>query len=465
MAYQNPFFNSHFYNEFNSHINAPPPPPPPPTESSGTDGGGDTAPSGGNQTSYTQPTAAAYITPAAVAFTPVVPVVMAAFPMQNGYHQQQQFAQNNNNGFRGKPRFNNTNKRKSNNYNNNQHQGKRMKEEHFIAFCDVCDRGFKTQEKKEEHYREHKKCDHPGCKFEAHFKIVAMHYKNMHGPNSFNIRVSTPEEIQKWREERKKNYPTHGRVQEKSKLEKENIARGAVLKQESFGKFNKNKRNQNKHNRNNKKNQKFNTYRTERVVKEEPVGDENTNTPNGKKENDMSMSIDSVGIPAIKTEHGVKETKAPPKPDEIKSVVKDVGALKSLMFCYSDSESDSEQNDDQKVDDPSNDATQKEQNNDIIRNPSTKEEIHHDIVESTEHQNEQTEECQEPVKQQRNNRNKNNRRNQKQQQRNRIPPKRPSLLRKLLEPEIRKERNDILQCIRYIVENNFFDDLPPPIGE
>lgn len=33
-----------------------------------------------------------------------------------------------------------------------------------------------------------------------------------------------------------------------------------------------------------------------------------------------------------------------------------------------------------------------------------------------------------------------------------------TLLEKLLEPEIRHERNVILQCVRFVVKNNFFDD-------
>ena len=33
----------------------------------------------------------------------------------------------------------------------------RIKDEHFIDYCDVCDRGFKTEEKKRQHYSEHTK--------------------------------------------------------------------------------------------------------------------------------------------------------------------------------------------------------------------------------------------------------------------------------------------------------------------
>jgi len=34
----------------------------------------------------------------------------------------------------------------------------------------------------------------------------------------------------------------------------------------------------------------------------------------------------------------------------------------------------------------------------------------------------------------------------------------PTLLEMLLAPEIRRERNIILQCVRYIVKKNFFED-------
>jgi len=37
------------------------------------------------------------------------------------------------------------------------------------------------------------------------------------------------------------------------------------------------------------------------------------------------------------------------------------------------------------------------------------------------------------------------------------PPTSPPSFQ-LLEPEIRRERNDVLQCVRYIVEREFFDE-------
>ena len=37
-----------------------------------------------------------------------------------------------------------------------------------------------------------------------------------------------------------------------------------------------------------------------------------------------------------------------------------------------------------------------------------------------------------------------------------VKPRQPTLLEKLLAPEIRKEQNAILQCVRYIVREEFF---------
>jgi hypothetical protein len=48
-----------------------------------------------------------------------------------------------------------------------------------------------------------------------------------------------------------------------------------------------------------------------------------------------------------------------------------------------------------------------------------------------------------------------------QVQHNIVKRKKLTLLQKLLAPEIRSERNKILQCVRFIVQNNFFDESNP----
>lgn len=72
--------------------------------------------------------------------------------------------------------------------------------------CDRCDRSFKTQELLNYHISEHIPCGINGCQFVAHPKIVERHIQMQHetGLAEQIMRLNTPEEIQKWREERKK---------------------------------------------------------------------------------------------------------------------------------------------------------------------------------------------------------------------------------------------------------------------
>ena len=72
--------------------------------------------------------------------------------------------------------------------------------------CDRCDRSFKSQELLDTHIAEHVQCGIDGCKFVAHPKIVEKHIQMQHetGLALKIMKLTSPEEIAKWREERKK---------------------------------------------------------------------------------------------------------------------------------------------------------------------------------------------------------------------------------------------------------------------
>lgn len=78
--------------------------------------------------------------------------------------------------------------------------------QNYSFSCDRCDRSFKNQELLDCHISEHIPCGIDGCPFVAHPKIVEKHIQMQHetGLADQIMRLNTPEEIQKWREARKK---------------------------------------------------------------------------------------------------------------------------------------------------------------------------------------------------------------------------------------------------------------------
>lgn len=75
------------------------------------------------------------------------------------------------------------------------------------------------------------KCNIDGCQFIAHPKVITKHIQMQHATGLYKkiAKLQDPEEIKKWREERKKKYPTKENVEKAAAAIKEKIERGEKM--------------------------------------------------------------------------------------------------------------------------------------------------------------------------------------------------------------------------------------------
>ncbi|KAJ6647425.1 Nuclear fragile X mental retardation-interacting protein 1 [Pseudolycoriella hygida] len=98
-------------------------------------------------------------------------------------------------------------------------------------WCEPCDRDFPSGDKLQEHKSQHQKCGIDGCKFEGHEIIVNKHIHLQHSSGLYDRlkNLETPEDIQKWREERRKRYPTKANIELRQQMQKARFERGEKL--------------------------------------------------------------------------------------------------------------------------------------------------------------------------------------------------------------------------------------------
>ncbi|XP_023241087.1 nuclear fragile X mental retardation-interacting protein 1-like isoform X1 [Centruroides sculpturatus] len=105
--------------------------------------------------------------------------------------------------------------------------------------CDPCGRAYSEQWQLNQHLAKHVKCDFDGCFFQAHSKLVELHKKLQHytGLAHYFMKLDTPEDIKRWRETRRKNFPTVEKIKKHEAEQAEKLARGEILETKSFGKM------------------------------------------------------------------------------------------------------------------------------------------------------------------------------------------------------------------------------------
>lgn len=381
-------------------------------------------------------------------------------------------------------------------------------------WCETCDRGFPTFDLLDKHKGQHQKCNIDGCQFIAHPKVITKHIQMQHSTGLYKkiAKLNNPADIQKWIEERKKKYPTKCTIEKKSAEINEKIQRG-----EKMGLKHDRRSIQNKSGGGVKRRNEFHdkNYQNKNNFKRKKSYSNFTQTPSiNPKVTQRSSKI--VVLPAddkrkLQTFSGIQSLLAEicieddahslPESDKIedddfyepsgpvfdntsmnnKSGVCD--ALSSLMCSYisSDEENLSPQNKFNKSE--SEIKKNKEKTELIIINENTVETVKNKFSQLDElgpsiNKDNKSEDDSGPeevklVKSNENveiiNSNNNNsgipeKKYFKHRLEKKVLHKRPktklpsTLLTKLLYREMRQERNMILQCIRFIIKNNYFED-------
>lgn len=385
-------------------------------------------------------------------------------------------------------------------YNNNNHHRKTSNSLPITKqfWCETCDRSFRSHDQFEDHKAEHQVCGIDGCKFVAHTSVLKSHREMQHqnGLYAKLIKLETPEDIEKWRTERKKRYPTTANVQLRQLMQEEKLFRGERLNdsQSRFGK--------------------------KRQRNPMPSNDNRSNTPNSKKRKRSNYSKNKFPKPPtteIVTGPIIADNGDEPdehmrfRGTELLEDYKRVEAkaqnnLTLLMGMYGsdsdedsvDTESDNEiseplsvcmfHNADEKakskheaVVDKSNDLMEDGEIEDSEKDekdikcdeePSTSlSEVKSLDVQSIVRTNDTGKNTGGPKNKRKRKRRKNNNKelHTPANETTSILRRQPSInfarlakappntfLAKLLQPEIRHERNVLLQCVRFVVRNRFF---------
>jgi len=113
-----------------------------------------------------------------------------------------------------------------------------------LFYCEPCDKEFGNKGSYLAHTANHEQCRHPDCNFSGTKKVVIAHYHSKHGQFSgtgykvievegqkFRVLLGTsPEEVEQWREERRKKFPTAANTLKKNDTEASVLKAGGLLR-------------------------------------------------------------------------------------------------------------------------------------------------------------------------------------------------------------------------------------------
>ncbi|RZC38386.1 NUFIP1 domain containing protein [Asbolus verrucosus] len=319
-----------------------------------------------------------------------------------------------------------------------------------ILFCDVCEQDFYSQERYERHISEHRVCGLDGCQYTADEKMIENHIRMQHTTGLYEkIRnVSTPEDIAKWIEERKMRYPTKENVQKRYERQEEMLKRGEKIG-ERKNRFGRDK------------------TRLSRITQKRPLKRKKVTVSKTVQEKPKESLIDEKcdwngamfpfkGTKELYEEEDFKETSDydddewSSENSNAKVTVQLNNALGALMGAYmTDDEEDSPPNQSAEQDDeaPVEEKIQRQP----IEYPSEEPKNLNVTRRIKKRKMFSSNKKQSKMRKLNDNKSLENGFSRLKFFRRRV-----TLLEKLLDSEIRHERNILLQCVQFVVGNNFF---------
>lgn len=208
-------------------------------------------------------------------------------------------------------------------------------------YCELCECNFKYPQQLQKHLSQHEKCWYDNCTFEGSSKLLQKHVETQHQSGIFQriVKIETEEDIEKWREERRKRYPTKANIEARRLAQEERLKRGERIQEPNhrFGStqnrksahqhsFTQNERSHNSSKTSDKKKNDRKRRRTRNKHKDDQI----KSTPNDKI---VSATSDSVKSDAATIEQ------CPASPKE--KTVPTTNALATIMGMYgTDSDSD-----------------------------------------------------------------------------------------------------------------------------
>ncbi|CAN7944298.1 unnamed protein product [Ixodes pacificus] len=368
--------------------------------------------------------------------------------------------------------------RKANNRNNGDVKGRRVAFKTDF-YCDACEVGFADSAELSGHISEHVPCDRDGCAFQACPQLVSLHVKLQHDTELIRrCGAATEEDAAEWRRQRRLRYPTLRNVEAKKAVEAELRERREMLGHGPERRFPARRPKRRRQQRRSQRERAAEARPNQSAVVAPSVVVEQT-TPVAEAPPPLSpfrgvgaaetrVKTEPVKMEEDKLRITDSESDAEVRPPEVATPAVG-GALGSLMTCYdSDSDDDGEPAAKRPVTKtPVAAATPVPASapcNPVpaclpatpVAAPATT----FGGAATTENKSVAV-----PLESRTNGPTKmpiasahgpKRQRHSMQAHPNPVPPRRPTLLQKLLAPEIRHERNIVLQCVHYVVQNNFF---------